>query len=91
MKNIERYKQLEEQIKWVNLELMRGEYKAAGLSVDISIGEEEQFQSFSFGVYSGIEKELLELILRGLEETKGYILKNIVKEQQELNKFMESL
>lgn len=91
MSNIERYKQLEEQIKWVNLELMRGEYKAAGIQIDVSVGEEEEFKSFSFGIYSGIEQELLELILRGLEETKGYILMDIKKESEELTKFLETL
>jgi len=73
MTNIERYQQLESQIKWVQKELSKGEYKAAGLSLHLSIGandEDEDGEYFSFGIYSGIEKELLELILRGLEEHK---------------------
>ena len=72
---------------------MGGEYTGAGIDILLLIGEsdERNRQRFSFGVYSGIEKELLELILTGLEETKSYILKNIVLEQQELNQFMENL
>lgn len=72
---------------------MRGEYKSAGIDLLLLIGESEERsrEKYSFGIYSGIEQELLELILRGLEETKGYILKNIQKEQQELNQFLENL
>lgn len=93
MTNIERYKQLESQIKWVKTELKKGEYKAAGVELYLNIGQldVDYGMRFSFGIYSGIEQELLELILRGLEETKGYILKNIVKEQQELNQFLDTL
>ncbi len=90
MTNIDRYRQLEKQISWVEKELTKKEYKAAGLSVDISIGEEGEFISMSLGIYSGIEQELLELILRGLKETKEYVLKNIMKEQQQLTQFLET-
>lgn len=45
----------------------------------------------SFGIYSGIEQELLELILRGLKETKEYVLKDIIDQQKEINHFMETL
>lgn len=38
MTNIERFKQLEKQINWVERELKKGEYKAAGLSIDMCIG-----------------------------------------------------
>lgn len=94
MTNIERYKQLENQIKWVQTELKKGEYKAAGIGMEVTIGdwtqvENHTFTYFSFGIYSGIEQELLELILRGLEETKKYILMNIKKESEELTKFLE--
>lgn len=92
MTNVERFKQLEKQILWIQKELKKGEYMAAGLSVDVCIGQsdEENYKSFSFGVYSGIEKELLELILRGLEETKGYVKKDIQKEYETLKDFIEN-
>lgn len=91
MNNIERFKQLEKQITWVENELKKGEYKAAGLGIDISVGEEGEYMSMSFGIYSGIEQELLELILRGLRETKEYVLKDILNEQKKLNQFISTL
>ena len=97
MTNIERFKQLEKQINWVERELKKGEYKAAGLSIDMCIGNQEDDPnpgnnvSMSFGIYSGIEQELLELILRGLKETKEYVLKDIIDQQKEINHFMETL
>ena len=91
MNNIERFKQLEKQITWVERELKKGEYKAAGLGVDITIGEDGEYMSMSFGIYSGIEQELLELLLRGLKETKEYVLKDILNQQKEISQFIETL
>lgn len=91
MNNIERFKQLEKQITWVERELKKGEYKAAGLGVDISVGEDGEYMSMSFGIYSGIEQELLELLLRGLKETKEYVLKDILNQQKEISQFIETL
>lgn len=91
MNNIERFKQLEKQITWVERELKKGEYKAAGLGVDITIGENGEYMSMSFGIYSGIEQELLELILRGLKETQKYVLKDILNEQKDLDQFLKTL
>lgn len=91
MNNIERFKQLEKQITWVERELKKGEYKAAGLGVDISVGEDGEYVSMSFGIYSGIEQELLELLLRGLKETQGYVLKDILNQQKEISQFIETL
>ena len=94
MTNIERYQQLESQKYWVQKELSKGEYKAAGLNVYVSIGdastEEETGKNFSFGVYSGIEKELLELILKGLEETLRIYKKNIEEEHKKLTEFLNT-
>ena len=42
MNNIERFKQLEKQITWVE-ENSKGEYKTAGLGVDISVGKMEVY------------------------------------------------
>ena len=91
MNNIERFKQLEKQITWVERELKKGEYKAAGLGVDISVGEDGEYMSMSFGISSGIEQELLELLLRGLKETKEYVLKDILNQQKEISQFIETL
>lgn len=91
MNNIERFKQLEKQITWVERELKKGEYKAAGLGVDITIGENGEYMSMSFGIYSGIEQELLELILRGLKKTQKYVLKDILNEQKDLDQFLKTL
>ena len=90
MNNIERFKQLEKQITWVERELKKGEYKAAGLSVDISIGEDGEYISMSLGIYSGIEEDLLRLMLKGLEGTKEYVYKDIQKEYNTLKQFIDN-
>lgn len=62
------------------------------MSVDVCIGapDEENYKSFSFGIYSGIEKEFLELILRGLEETKEHVKKDIQKEYETFKEFIKN-
>lgn len=90
MTNIDRYKQLEKQISWVEKELTKKEYKAAGLGVVISVGEDGEYISISLGIYSGIEQELLELVLKGLIETRKYVLKDIQGEFNYLKEFIEN-
>lgn len=90
MTNVERFKQLEKQIDWIQKALSKGEYMGAGLSVDTSIGEDGEYISMSFGIYSGIEEDLLKLMLKGLEGTKGYVYKDIQKEYNTLKQFIEN-
>lgn len=96
MTHVARYNLLEKQIKWIQTELKKGEYKAAGLSVDMCIGNWDNDPhpanniSISLGVYSGIEQELLELVLKGLIETRKYVLKDIQEEFNSLKEFIEN-
>jgi len=89
MKILERLKLLDTQINDISKEIKKGEYKAAGLVISLSIGKNGNYISdIELGVSSSIEESLLYLILDGLEKTKEAYLRDLKKEMEEANEYL---
>jgi len=74
MTSIERYRQLQEQIIWIQNEIKRKEYLGAGITVCLGIGNQTDtdqegidYKRFTLGVYSEEEEE----ILKGVQPERG--------------------
>lgn len=90
--SVARIKKLQSQIKSLEKILKDGEYHAAGITLSLNVGDVEEdeemvLRNLSFGVYSGIEKQLLELLLKGCKESLRFhiaALENDIKSATEL-------
>lgn len=90
MTTFERLKQVNDRIDVLKQILNRGEYKAAGIKLDLYIGNREypDLPNISLDVYSLKEEEILNTILQGLEQTSGYLKKHLEREVQEIQDYL---
>lgn len=93
---IRRIKSLQSQIKSLEKILKDKEYLAAGLTLSLNVGdlkedEEMDLRNLSFGMYSGIERELLELLLKGCNESLRCNTENLEKDIKSATELLDSI
>ena len=93
---VEIIKRIRTQLKTLNEIKKKGEYLAAGLTVDINVGEPSYDQAcsvgnLSIGIFSGIESELIDLLIKGLELSLSQWIKCLEKEVEEQTNFLREL
>lgn len=89
MTTLEKLQLLDTQINDISKEIKKGGYKAAGLVISLSIGQNGNYISdIQLGVYSCIEERVLTLILEGLVTTKEVYLHDLRKESEKIVEYL---
>lgn len=87
MTKFERLKQVDKHISLLKSILKKGEYKVAGIKLEINIGNVD-YLDVSLGMYSLLEEEILTTILRGLENTSDTLKKEVLKEVKQIRDYL---
>lgn len=89
MEILDKLREIDSNITSIEKVLKKKEYEAAGLQVELYVGPEWMIGTFQFGVFSGIETELLQLMLKGLKNSKEQYLKYLQKEYSEIQSYLD--
>ncbi len=97
MKNtVETIQEIVTQLNKLNKIKKDKEYIAAGLTVGLTVGYQKDnyqydIENLSLGVYSGIEEELINLLIKGLESRLSEWTKILEKESKEITNLLNEL
>lgn len=88
---LNRLKEIDRQIKFVEQILKKEEYLAAGLTISVQVGEGEgPVEYINLGVFSLKEKETLESILEGLYNSRKYNVDFLRMDIQQASDYLNS-
>ena len=83
---------IQSQLIYLNRVKKNKSYLAAGLQIGFNVGVCESYDiEIEVGIYSGIEEELINLLIKGLESSKEGWIKSLKRETEENLNFLNSL
>ena len=92
--HLARMKELDRQIHDVNVLINRGDYRAAGLSIEITVGQDNDGRGpdlqVQLGIASGAEEVILYKIKGGLEATYEWHKREAHRDLRELQDFFKT-
>jgi hypothetical protein len=94
MTTIERIKEIETEIsnlnKWLKNNTMKNGDLINGLGISLSDdGNKQRISSYWFGFSSEVELDFIKLYLKGLENSRKYLIKQAIIEVEELQSFIK--
>ena len=88
---INRLHTIDEQIEWITRVLKQGEHPAAGLTLNLNVGPVDEARGFAMEniQIAWPTQELLELLLKGLKDSRQHTLSYLVRDFNTVYDFLE--